>query len=472
MARKLKKKANWLDPATTAENEVLPKYFNWAWSSRGVSLALNAVLLLQLTYYCTDMLGLSAGLVGTLLLVSKLFDGVTDLIVGFIIDRTHTKLGKARPYEICIVLVWLFSAMLFSVPEGLGTAGMAAYVFILYTLINSVCATFLNGGDAVYLARSVRSPKNRVSVMSFNGSIIMVCSIISGIVMPQLVAGIGSTRPGWIKISVSFAIPLAIIGLFRMIFIKEVAQDQPAEAGKDAKATQKVSVKQGLICIAKNKYVWLIAAITLCAQLQTNIGSAVGTYYFKYIFGNIGIQSIISLSNFATPILLAIFPLLARKFGATRLIRIGAAIGIIGLAIRTIGRTNLVTLIIGSFLGGMGILPITLMISIYLIDCMDYGEWKTGVRVEGIISSVNSFCSKVGSGLASSVVGIVMGHAGYDGSLAVQSAAANSAIVALYNWVPLILTVVMLILSILYNIDKYMPQIHKDLEERRKKANA
>ena len=115
----MKKKANWLDPSTTAENEVLPGYLKWAWTSRGLSLALNVILIMQLTYYCTDMLGMGATLVGTLLLASKIFDGVTDLFVGFIIDATHTKWGKARPYEIFIVFVWGLTVLLFSALTGI-----------------------------------------------------------------------------------------------------------------------------------------------------------------------------------------------------------------------------------------------------------------------------------------------------------------------------------------------------------------
>ena len=120
---------------------------------------------MQLTYYCTDMLGMGATLVGTLLLASKIFDGVTDLFVGFIIDATHTKWGKARPYEIFIVFVWGLTVLLFSAPE-MSTTGKAIFVFVLYTLINSVCATFLNGGDAVYLARRIVYPLCPLMVVS------------------------------------------------------------------------------------------------------------------------------------------------------------------------------------------------------------------------------------------------------------------------------------------------------------------
>ena len=461
-----KVKPNWADPATTAENEVLPKYFKWAWTSRGLSLALNVILIMQLTYYCTDMLGMKATLVGTLLLVSKLFDGVTDLVVGFVIDKTNTRFGKARPYEICIVFVWLLTILMFTTPN-FGTTGKAVFIFIMYTLINSICATFLNGGDAVYLARSVRSEKNRVSVMSFNGGIIMLFSIVFSMLLPQLIAGIGSTKIGWTVIAATIGIPMAIIGMFRFAFVKEVVHTEPVKTGE---TEQTVPLKTGLSCIMKNKYIWILAGMTFVALLAMNIGSAVNTYYFKYIMGNIGLATLVSMSSMITPLVMIVFPVLTRKLGTVTILKIGAVLGVIGYGIRIIGGTNLVTLTVGSLIGGVAILPVTMMISIYLIDTMDYGEWKTGTRVEGMLGSVNSFCSKLGSGIASALVGLIMGLAGYDGSLAVQSASANASIIALFNYVPMILMIVLLLLAIAYKLDKELPQIKADLEKKRHAA--
>ena len=458
-----KVKANWADPATTAENEVLPKYFKWAWTSRGLSLALNVILIMQLTYYCTDMLGMKATLVGTLLLASKLFDGVTDLVVGFVIDKTNTRFGKARPYEICIVFVWLLTILMYTTPN-FGTTGKAVFIFIMYTLINSICATFLNGGDAVYLARSVRSEKNRVSVMSFNGGIIMLFSIAFSMLLPQLIAGIGSTKAGWTVMAAAIGIPMAIIGMLRFAFVKEVIHTEPAKTGE---TEQTVPLKTGLSCIMKNKYIWILAGMTFVVQLATNIGSAVSTYYFKYIMGNIGLATLVSMSSMITPLVMIVFPVLTRKFGTVTILKIGAVLGVIGYGIRIIGGTNLVTLTVGSLIGGVAVLPVTMMISIYLIDTMDYGEWKTGTRVEGMLGSVNSFCAKLGSGIASALVGLIMGLAGYDGSLAVQSASANTSIIALFNYVPMILMIVLLLLAIAYKLDKELPQIKADLEAKR-----
>ena len=270
---KTKVKPNWADPATTAENEVLPKYFKWAWTSRGLSLAVNVLLIMQLTYYCTDMLGMAPTLIGGLLLASKLFDGVTDLVVGFIIDKTNTKWGKARPYEICIVFVWLFTILMFSTPN-IGTIGQSVFIFIMYTLINSICATFLNGGDAVYLARSVRNEGNRVSVMSFNGGIIMLFSIVVSMMLPQLIGGIGAAKAGWTVIAAALGIPMAVIGMLRFIFVKEVGY---TESVKEGEKTETVPLKTGLGCIMKNKYIWILAGMTFVVQLSSNIGSAVNT---------------------------------------------------------------------------------------------------------------------------------------------------------------------------------------------------
>lgn len=465
---KEKVKPNWSDPATTAENEKLPRYLKWAWTSRGVALAVNVILLMQLTYYCTDILGMSAVLVGTLLLVSKLVDGFTDLCVGFLIDRTSTKWGKARPYEICIVLVWIFTIMLFSAPAS-GTVVQSIYILVLYALINSVCATCLNGGDAVYLARSIRSEKNRVSIMSFNGGIIMVFSIVISMVLPQLIAGIGTTRSGWTLIACMIGIPMGLIGMLRFVFVKEVAAPAETRQPEEAKR-ESVPFKTGVACAFKNKYIWIVAGMTFVVQLSSNIGSAVNTYYFKYIMGNIGLATLVSMTSLITPFIMIIFPVVSRKLGMGGVLKLGAVMGVIGYAIRTIGGTNMVTLMIGSVIGSVAVLPISMMVSIYMIDCMDYGEWHTGVRVEGILSSVNSFLSKLGSGIASSLVGIIMGLAGYDGTLEVQSAAANTSIVALFNWVPLILMVALLLLAIAYKLDKQIPQIREELAKKRAQA--
>ena len=127
----------------------------------------------------------------------------------------------------------------------------------------------------------------------------------------------------------------------------------------------------------------------------------------------------------------------------------------------------MVTLFIGSLLMGIGTMPISMMINTYLIDCMDYGEWKTGIRIEGMIASIANFASKVGSGVALGAVGLIMGIAGYDGLAETQTATANMAIIFLYNILPLILFIVMYILARGYKVDEVREQMNADLAKRR-----
>lgn len=441
-----------------------------AWTSRAISLSLNVVLMGYLTFYCTDMLGMPALGVGTLLLVSKLFDGFTDLIVGFIIEKTHTKLGKARPYELFILGLWLFTVLLFNVPQSMSLTGKYVYIFIMFLLANSICYTFVSGNEAVYLVRAFPNHDDQIQLLSVNGSIVMLIAIIFNIFFPQVVKA--ATTPGsWTRIALVMGIPLTILGLFRFIFVPEVVTDKEEASEGRSEAGKKDSLSLGgmLKLVVRNKYSWLLVGMVIITNFISNM-SAVTTYYFKYIVGDIGLQSLPAMANILTPFIILLFPVLSKKFGTTGVLRGGLVMSIIGLLIRAIGQTNVVTLVIGSALFTIGSMPITMMIAAYTAETMDYGEWKNGTRIEGPLNSIIAFSQKVGPALASGITGLIMGAAGYDGLAAEQSAAANTAIVTLYNWVPIALLVVAIILAMMWKLGSIMPTIQKELAERRGEA--
>ena len=108
-----------------------------AWNSRGVSQGIGLMVVGYLSLYCTDTLKLTPGLVGTLLLVSKLLDGVTDIIAGYLVDRTNTKIGRGRPYEFCIIGMWACIWLMFTCPTAFGTVAKCVWVLLMYALVNS-----------------------------------------------------------------------------------------------------------------------------------------------------------------------------------------------------------------------------------------------------------------------------------------------------------------------------------------------
>ncbi|MEE3378173.1 MAG: MFS transporter, partial [Lachnospiraceae bacterium] len=127
------------------------------WSTSSVSVAISALVLGFVTVYCTDTLGLSPVIVGTVLLFSKLIDGVTDMVAGVIIDKTQTRWGKGRPYEIFMLFLWLSTWGLFSVPTHFSTMAKYIWIFFMYVFMNAVCTTFLNGNNVVYQVRAFKT---------------------------------------------------------------------------------------------------------------------------------------------------------------------------------------------------------------------------------------------------------------------------------------------------------------------------
>lgn len=442
--------------------EKMPFWYSLTWSSRAVSAAINILLVAYVTFYCTDVLGLNAAIVGTMLLGSKVIDAVTDICAGYIIDKTHTKWGKARPYEIFIVGEWILTIMLFATPN-FGTTMQYVWTFSIYVLINAICATALGASDSVYMARAFSTEKNRMKAMSISGFLVMIISIVFTIVVPQFINAAGTDKTAWSRLIATLAIPMAIIGILRFIFVKEIA----IETAESQASSPIISMKDSIGALLKNKYALIIIGLMFIYALVNNLG-AVNTYYFKYIIGDIGQMSLMSITSMITPFVLIVYPMINRKLGSAKVLRVFSVAGIIGIVIRIIGGTNIITIMIGSIGLSLANVPIGMMINNYLIECMDYGEWKTGVRVEGLIASSTNFANKLGAGVMSAVTGFIMGAAGYDGTLAVQPDSAISVIALLFNWLPLILFILMLVLAMAYKMDTVRPQMMADLEAKHK----
>ncbi len=447
--KKEKLKPNWSDPATTAENERLPRWLKWVWSGRGISFGLNFLLMAQVTYYCTDMLGMPATTVGMLLLVSKVFDAFTDVMAGYIIDRTKSKWGKARPYDIFLPLTWLSTVLLFSTPD-FGMTGKCIYVFLLYTLTNSVCCTFASCGDGVYLKRTIRSENNKVSLTSFQGALIMLFSIIVSIVMPQMIATIGATRSGWTVIALIYAVPMAIIGSLRMLLVKEVITDEE-ETKEEA---PKVAFKDAVRALSKNNLIFLLAILVIAYQM---ISTANGlTYYFKWIFGDIGLASILGMASLVIPVVLAFIPAITRKLGTSRLLMAGMIINLVGCVIRMIFPFNIAMLMVAQVLTLIGMLPMSSLLSIYQLECMDYGHKKSGINIDGVTGALSGFAMKVGSALGSAIMGFMMGASGYvsDPAATAQPDSALGMIRFMFATMPVIFAVITLVVGYMYTKTK------------------
>lgn len=426
-----------------------------SWPTMTISTSVAAALLGFATYYATDILGLSPITVGFIFMLTKIFDGVTDIIAGYLIDKLHMKMGKGRPWQLAIIGYWVSIVLLFSAPS-MGVTASCVYLFVTYSMINSVFMTLISCSDPVYLSNSLDDSQQSVSVLAFTGFISLVFTMVAAMVLPQLVKTMGATREGWTQMSLVLAVPFTLLSLVRILVIKEK---------KNVNAVaEKISVKDMLHLLFHNKYILIFALIIFISNIGSSSYATAQTYYYTWIMGDIGLGSIMSLSMLPIIIVIMIMPVLSKKFGFLKVIRTTTLIGMAGYLIRLVDYKNVGLLFVSNVVSMMGFYTMFAFAATFIIDCIDYGEWKNGTRSEGTISCAQSVMSKIGTAVGAGVIGVLMGLAGYDGSAAVQAGSANVMIIVLYSVVPAILCLVQFILLKVYDIDKYLPQIRAELE--------
>lgn len=177
----------------------------------------NTLIVTYLSFYATDVLGMPATLVATILLLTKLADGVTDLIAGFIVDNTHTRFGKGRPFDICIAFVGLFTVLLFSAPKS-GTTVQAVWLTIMYILLQAVFVTLLNTADSVYLLHAFPEEKERNNTFSISTIFGQVINITVGVILPMMIATAGTDHGAWFKTVLVVIVPCTAVGMLRFFF--------------------------------------------------------------------------------------------------------------------------------------------------------------------------------------------------------------------------------------------------------------
>lgn len=434
-------------------------WFDFVWALPQVGTGIVTVILSYVTYYATNVLGLEPALVGTLLLSAKIFDGFTDIVAGFLIDKTNTKWGRGRPYDLAYVFFALSTLLLFSGPR-LAAAGTAVFLLLTYILIFSVFQTLYMCANAVYLARAVENTDDRVKVVSVSGLIITLFSMIFSIAMPQLIDWAGGSIERWRIIAAAICIPCAVLGIIRMFIIKETNVTEQQQ-------NTTIKLKEGAKLLFKNKYVLIFGLALLSTNIATNLTQA-NVYYFQYIVEDIKSMSLYSVGSVVGPFALIIIPVLSKKIGLTKIMQLALFIGVIGKLI-PMANNNMTVLLLSSVATGMAYIPIYMYTNNALIDCMDYGEWKTGVRGEGIYTCVSGFCSKIGTGLASWVIGITTALGGFSGTAKVQTASANMSINLLFTLIPAVLYFIAFFVLTFYKLDKKIPEIKQELAEIRNK---
>ncbi|ABS42542.1 MULTISPECIES: MFS transporter [Clostridium] len=413
-------------------------------------------------YFYTDVMGMKAAIISTLMLVVRIIAGFMDIASGIVVDKTKTKYGKARPWILWMAIPFGISTiLLFSIPN-IGESGKLAYVVITYVLLN-VIYTAINIPYGVLNSLMTQDQNERSEINIYR----MFCSTagslcVSVLVLP-LVSLFGGEQSAWI---ITFAI-FGIVATF-MFFLTFKTTKERVTAVNEEKS-QNISFKDGMKALIQNKY-WIIIVLLLVV-LFMNMGIMGGSmiYYAQYILNDKKLVAGLSIAqNIPTLIvMLTIAMPLIKKYGKRNTAILGSIIFILGSLFALIDLTSVKLIYISIIVKGTGNALISATVFALLADTIEYGEWKTNVRTEGLVYSAGNFGLKIGIGLGTAIVGWLLAFSNYNGSSKVQTDTAINAINILFIWLPMILSGVQIILLKFYKLDKIYPNIISDLKKRK-----
>lgn len=408
-----------------------------------------ALLTAFMMIYLTDTVGLSMGIVSTLIAVSKIFDGVSDFFFGRMIDKTHTKMGKARPWmlwpyigcSVCLVAC-------FAIPTSWGETAQYAFFFIAYTLLNAVFFTANNIAYASLTALITKNTSERVQLGSFRFIFAFATKIIIEAVTVHAVIWLGGGAFAWRTIAIIYAILGLITNTISVFSVKELPK---ADEGMDEEREEehKLTFLKSFQLLLKNKYYVVICITYIMTQLYASV-IGIGTYYAKYILGNEELFSSLSLAiNITMVVSLIALPIVIQKMGGMY------KLNMLGYLVAVAGRLGVVAAAyMGSFpmmlaftaVGTLGIAPLQGDMNALIASCSEYTTLTTGHRLDGMMFSCSSLGIKIGGAFGTAICGWLLDAAGYVENAATQTAGTVSMLQFLYLWAPIIICGVILFL--------------------------
>jgi Na+/melibiose symporter-like transporter len=433
------------------------KFF--AWKARDVSIASVQIVFGFLMMFCTDTLGMPAALVGTLLMGSKIFDGFTDLFAAYIIENTNTKLGKARPYEFCIIGIWGCTFLMFCASPEWSMVAKAVWVCSMYTLEFSIFNTLLGAANSPYMIRAFVRRQVLSKVASYGDIVTTLGAMVVSITFPMLMARLAVSPSGWRQLIAIYALPLLVIGLLRFIFVKEVIKT-------DKDAAEKIPVKQILKMLISNRYIWVVAAMFGFFSLVNGMNA--GSYYFRYIVGDLSLMGVIQGIGMILLIGMFIMPQLTKRFSAPAIISGGVIISMFGYTLLYFADGNIALLAAGTILIGTATFPLSYLQILIIMDLCTFNEWKGMPRMEATVSLGAGLFSKIGGAVGAGLLGVLLGAAGYDGTLTAQPDSAFAMIRLLYSLIPGAgMLLILFFAGMLRKFSGKIPQLAKEVEERK-----
>lgn len=447
------------------------------------ALLLNAVLASYLNVYYTDVLKLTSVWGGVFLtvfpIISKIVDAITNLVMGYLIDHTHTAQGKARPWLLLSApLLTISGILLFAVPSA-STTVQVIWVMLSYNLFYSFAYTIFNMSHNLMVPLSTRDTTQRGGLSVFNQiATIMMGGILVALIFPMVIMpAIGVDKHKWIILMSVLSIMALPLTLLEYYFTKERVTEETQEEANDS-----VSFKTQLKAIFTDKYMIIIYAYFLIYTFGSSIKNMSLVYFCNYVLGTYNdgkTQTLLSVIG-GIPMGIGIFAVwpIAKKIGKRNATLAGFILYSIGSAICWMFSKNLTIMLIGQFIKNIGGLPCAYVFMALFADALDHLEWKTGFRSDGTAMSIYNTIAVTMVGVCQGIFNGMLSHAGYvapelvNGQTiaAIQPEAVQNVITFGFVGLESVTGIIMAILLSFLNVEKGLDKKQQEIKERHAKG--
>ena len=403
-----------------------------------VCALINSYLLI----FLTDSFGIGAAAIGTLFLVARIIDGITDPIMGIIVDNTNTKVGKSRPYLFIVpIFMGIATIMCFSSPD-LSYSNKIIWMYVAYILWG-ICFTAMDIPYWSLSANITKSSQGKTKIVTAARTVAYVGNFIVLSLTIPLVSILGS----WIKVAIIYVCFATVFTWITAFGVKELTNESNKK--------EKQGIKQFINLLKTNKPLRIVLLSMLVLELSNSIKGTILIYYVKYNFNAEMMIPIVSSIGMAASIVGGIIsPYIASKLGKKKTALLGLVSSALGsLMVFFLSYSSLPFLIVINFISGIfdgaGYITLTSMVA----DCVEYGEWKTGKRSEGMIFSLNIFKSKIANAIGGSVCGYILAYIGYSANTA-QSTFTLNGIHIIQTIIPCVIIIISFLLLRRYNLSE------------------
>ena len=410
--------------------------------------------------YLTNTVGLNAGIVGTLIAVSKLFDGITDVFFGSMIDKTKSKMGKARPW-----MFWGFFGCaltlfgVFAIPTDIGRTAQYAWFFIAYTLLNAVFYTANNIAYSALTALVTKSNKERVQMGSYRFMFAFGTSLLIQTITVGAVDFFGGGAEGWRAVAFIYCIAGVITNSLAVFSVKELSEEElGADDAEGEKKEDKLTLIQSAKLLFTNKYYVMICGVYILQQLYGAMIN-IGIYFMTYILLNKKLFGVFSWAiNIPLIIALVFTPTLVSKWkGMYKLNKYSYMFATVSrLLVVVAGYMGSVPLmLLFTAIAALGQGPWQGDMNAVIASCSEYTYLKTGKRIDGSMYSCTSLGVKIGGGLGTALAGWMLELSGFiNGDMAIQPDSCISMMYFMYLWMPFILDLLITVILSFMNVEE------------------